>query len=242
MAVAFDSIIASLQANGSGPYSSDTISFTVNSGSDIVLVVIVWGLNNSSGSVPTVTSVVFNTSESLTKQVEITQSGGPSRQAISVWTLLNPTVTTANVVVTWDVSDIDSTAVHVLEYTGSDAIGANSSGSGNDNIPTHSITTTVDNSMIVAGICFRGADGEPFSPDNSETERADGESGTSNSADISFWAAELLKATAGAQTISATGSAADRWTIASVELKVASVGGLPIPVAMDYYRRLRMGA
>ena len=222
MAVAFVDITESLQASGSGPYGSHTFSHTVPAGSDRVLVVIVRGLKNTGNPALSISSVVFNTSETLTAGITQTFQGGPARGIIAIYTLFGATVTTANVVVTFGATDSDSTACHAVNYTGTNAVGAAAGTNGNDSSPTHSITTLENNSMIVAGVAFRGADGEPWSPSNSETERADGESGTSTSSDLSFWAAELLKATAGAQTIGATGGANDRWGTALLELKEAS--------------------
>ncbi len=80
-------------SSGSGNTASLSWSHVVPSGSDRVLLVGVSILSDAIES----TAVVFNTSESFTV---VRRSINNGAQTCSIWRLLNPTVTTANIVVT----------------------------------------------------------------------------------------------------------------------------------------------
>lgn len=90
----------SLNSTSSGSDTSTqtlTYSHTVNAGSNKILIVGVTIEVDTGNPLRTISTVVFNTNESLTK---IDAQEYDSRDETSLWYLLNPTATTANIVVT----------------------------------------------------------------------------------------------------------------------------------------------
>ncbi len=202
--------------------ASASFSYTVPASlSDSILVVII-GYNGTNSSDFGPTAVTWD-GNSLTEQVDTIQLSG--RYGEAVWTLASPIAGTKTLVVTYGTNSPQADSIHVLTYSGVSAVGATAGNAATSPSPSVTITTTEDNSMVVGGNHGRGGDLDPFTPGNSETELADGETGTSSSLDIAFWVAEILKATAGNQTFGGSMVGSDRWMISCIELKEA--GGAP---------------
>lgn len=131
---------------GSGDSATDTVtisSLVVPSTANRILIVFVG--TSGSGNGPDPATVVFNGSEALTKRMQRghpTSVPGPSAQTgpdgISIWYLLNPTATTADVVVDWDGSNQARAFAYAAVYTNVDLAepftGAMRSGNAGDNL------------------------------------------------------------------------------------------------------------
>lgn len=150
-----------------GTGTSITItSVTVASGE---MLVAGFGARYSAASF--VSSVVFNGSENFTKKIESTSAWNTS-----LWELKTPTVTTANVVVTYSTS-IDRpkfASVHAIAgadtTTGVEATGSKYT-SGSTNITT-SITTLTDGAMVIDSISqLSDATNPTITPNGAQTQK-----------------------------------------------------------------------
>jgi hypothetical protein len=146
--------------------SSYSFSHTVTDADNQVLVVIVHGQNDQSGSDPiNVDSVTFN-GDSMTKQIEVDQNHPTTTnrdKVTSVFTLINPDAGTYNVSVTLDGNTDDHLAT-AMTFSGVDQstpVGVTAS---NTSTSTYSLsvtgTTTYDNSYLVGGAIIRSSSKE----------------------------------------------------------------------------------
>jgi len=142
MAIAFNSATST-----NGDASSFTFSHTPAGADRILLVYIAYKDSTDAES-----TVVFNTTESLTR---LSQGSYGATQFGSLWYLLNPTATTANVVVT--LTTAERAAIGAVSYTGVEAIetGNFSTTSGQDTNPLNSITTVNSDSLAVHALSVR---------------------------------------------------------------------------------------
>lgn len=216
--------IAHVQTVGTGTSAGASSvthsSLAVGSGSDRTLVATVHWVDLTGAAAVSVSSVVFNTTENFTFRVRARVNwAGNNYLCTEVWTLDNPTNTTANVVATLSEANDsgDGLRLNISEYTGANnGVGANTgSAVGSSADATVTFTTTTSTGLVVGGIVANNT-GSPIAPASGETERADSTTGT-----IAYWVAEEA-ATAGSQTFSATLSASVRWTIAAVEILAAA--------------------
>lgn len=128
-----------------------TTAVTVSAGTDRALAVCVQARGAPAGSA--VSGVTFNGSETFTlAKAQSFASGGATFRA-ELWYLTNPTVTTANVVVTWpNTNNNQVQAYSVVQANGVDPSAAldSTSGAGADSATISSIiTTTSDNALII---------------------------------------------------------------------------------------------
>jgi hypothetical protein len=190
----------------------------VGAGTNRSLVAVIKWFDLTTAAAPTVTSIVFNTTENFTfgRRGQLNYAGD-NYITVEVWYLDNPTDATANVVATLSENTPSGIEMTVIEYTdANNGIGANTGGGTGNNIdPTCSITTLTATGMIVGGISGGLVTQTPFAAANGESEIDDGTVGS-----MSYWTAELAAA-AGAQTFGATANATGRWAIAVVELLAA---------------------
>src|SRR3990172_5408523 len=113
-------------------------NFAVGSGANRSLVAEVIWRDNTGVAAPTVSSVVFNTTENFTfrRRAQLVY-GTDNYITVEIWTLDNPTNATANVVATLsEVNDNSNALILVIsEYTGANnGVGANTGGAtGNSN-------------------------------------------------------------------------------------------------------------
>jgi len=130
--------------------SSYTFSHTVNSGSNQLLTVIVHAQDTAAINV---TNVTFN-SDSMTEQIEVDHNDGTNHYVTSIWTLVNPDVTSANVQVTYSAS-VDRHVASAMNFTGVDqttpvgVVESNTSSSASSIGITD--TTSYANSVLVGG-------------------------------------------------------------------------------------------
>lgn len=224
MAIAYDNDTLNVNsANSTG----ETFSHTCT-GSDLTLVVFVmiFGVaSNSSSSNPTYNSVSM-TSAATPVEYEYQLNRVFN---LEVYYLDNPS-TGANNVVTAYTGTATANAVWAASYTGANnGVGTNS-GSATGNSDNPSVTFTTDNStgLILSSFMAVGADFDPFTPDGSETERQDADTGGgSSTTDFSVHCMELA-ATGGSDTLSSTGSVSDHWLTLAIEINAAAAGGVTV--------------
>ena len=142
MAIAFNSATST-----NGNASSFTFSHTPAGTDRILLVYIAYKDSSDMDS-----TVVFNTTESLTR---LNSALFESVMFGSLWYLLNPTATTANVVVT--LTGSTKAAIGAVSYTGVEAIetGNDVVASAQDTNPLNSITTVNADSLVVHALAVR---------------------------------------------------------------------------------------
>ena len=144
MAIAFNSATTT-----NGDATSYTFSHTPAGADRILLVHVAYkGSTN-----PIVSGITFNTTETLTRLTNLIQG---SVMVGEVWYLLNPTATTANVVVS--TNNTGKTAIGAMTYTGVLSINTSNfaSQAAQNTAPLGSITTDYADSVIIDAIAFRG--------------------------------------------------------------------------------------
>ena len=127
-------------------------SHTVPSGSNRCLVVVFNA--TSGGTAQTITGVTFNTSESFTQAVQ--DSGGPG-ESVSIWVLINPTVTTANISVSYTgtpgaADSMIGGAINVTSCNQTSPIGNTTSAHPLGTNPSTNLTISQSNSYIVDSV------------------------------------------------------------------------------------------
>ena len=173
MAITYDT-----DAYGVSDAATTTVGITVANNTNRILVALI-GLGNSTGA-SQISSVVFNGSESFTAIGTISDNG--EDEACDIWYLVNPTATTANVVVTYDgTPDASVNVVSLYGVDQSDPIGtiAQSNaldGEGSTDWTTN-ITTDTANSWLLDVVNF-GYYNDTGIPDAGQTELRDAEGGS----------------------------------------------------------------
>jgi len=212
MAVAFNSATST-----NGNASSFTFSHTPAGADRILLVYIAYKDSSDVES-----TVVFNTTESLTR---LSQGSYGATQFGSLWYLLNPTATTANVVVT--LTTAERAAIGAVSYTGVEAIetGNFSTTSGQDTNPLNSITTVNADSLAVHALSVRDRS-TGFTDDVNWTLRYTDNS-TGNPANRTAFSRGYDRSTptTGLYTSSTTISATEAWVSILAELRAATAAG-----------------
>jgi len=201
-----------------------TLSSVVSTGTDRILV-----LGVATRGTPSVTSVVFNTSENFTEQGTI-QIGNAT---VHLYTLVNPTATTASVVITNSNSLRMAAAVSLytnVDQTTPVRAGTVQTASGTGTAPAVSVTGTSGDLLVDA--CSIVQNGPPTLT-AAHTERAN-ITQTGGSTDVGLGCQEL-SATGGSDSMSWTASSSTDWAIAALSLISASGGGGP--TAISIFRR-----
>lgn len=191
--------------------SSVTLSVTVPSGSDLGLI-ITTKCRDGTDADRNITSVVFNTSENASQMVE--NNVDAKDLTVEQWFLANPTVTTANVVVTFagtvDVADVSVLVVSNVGQTGQPDDTGVADGTGNT--PSASVTTTVDDCLVV-GVLYTKDNVTPGV--NAGTAKVDAH--TVNSGGDGAASSYAYKGTAGSQSMGYTNnSASEQYVVAAV--------------------------
>lgn len=154
----------------SGAISSQTQSVIVSSGSNRLLVVCT-GFQSSIDRA--VTSVVFNTSESFTHVRADTRTDVWLYRG-EIWYLVNPTVTTANVVVTYagatDSAGISFSAIQLNGVHQTTPVNTHNGSNGDSTVISVGVTTTVNGAMLIEAICAE-SDPAPTTSQTVVTER-----------------------------------------------------------------------
>jgi hypothetical protein len=125
--------------------TTGTLAFTVGNNANKILLVGV--VIEDTAPVTTVSSVVFNTTESFTK-IDA-QTFNTSGNNVELWYLLNPTATTANIVVTTAATTAGHFGAISLYNAAQKAPGPSAKGTNTIDPATASVTTSVDNSWLV---------------------------------------------------------------------------------------------
>lgn len=219
MAIAYVSRTES--AGNSVSQSSITTSVTVSSGTNRALILCVQARN--SGVTHSVTSATFNGSESFTKVRADFIGTGASWQT-EIWYLLNPTVTTANVVVNWASGAPDQaqgyTVVYLTGVAQSSVVdGQNGASNSAGTTLSCSVTTSVNNSWIVdSAIC---QDNGGLAVGANQTARTDRNLNI-GPVDEGVGVSTCVKTTAGAETMDWTQLSALNWCMSAVGFKEAA--------------------
>ena len=213
MAIAFNSATST-----NGDASSFTFSHTPAGADRILLVYIAYKDSTDAES-----TVVFNTTESLTR---LSQGSYGATQFGSLWYLLNPTATTANVVVT--LTTAERAAIGAVSYTGVEAIetGNFSTTSGQDTNPLNSITTVNSDSLAVHALSVRDRT-TGFTDDVNWTLRyTDNSLGNPSNRTAFSRGYDRSTPTIGSYTTDTTIDAVEAWVSILAELRAApAVGG-----------------
>jgi len=98
------------------------------------------------------------------------------------------------------------------------------SSTGSDDNPAATFTTDDSNSLIVWTGVMLGADSDPFTPDGSETERVDGDTGGGSATTDFGYHVMTLPATGGADTLSSTASVSDEWLTQAIAVSGTAAG------------------
>jgi len=210
--------------------TSITLSnFAVGSGTDRSLVVCV-GFSDIGENDTVVSSVVFNTTETFTQQAAAyNHPGGSHTIGAEVWTLDNPSNTTADVVVTFNNTVSNGAGMTCSEWTGANnGVGANvGESTGNGTNPSTTFNTGDANSVIVAAVGQYDTADSDYTPGTNTTERVE---------DHIFQNSYLCleeDASGGSDTIDCTKSGASTdWAVAAIELVEASVAGETLSIAI----------
>lgn len=148
--------------------SSTTLTFahTVGAGSNRISIVGV-GLEDSA-TCPTVTGITFNTTENFT-QID-THLFASDANRIDLWYLLNPTVTTANIVITVsDTTDDLNGGAITIDGAKQQAPEADNKGTGAGD--SSLVITTLTNGAWIIDIVADASSGTTFTPASGQTER-----------------------------------------------------------------------
>lgn len=128
-------------------------SYTVSSGTNTALVVFI-GASDATEADRAISSVTWNTSESLTAGVS-TDGPATSNRRAAIYYLLNPTATTANIVVTF-AGTVTSSACLAVSYQNvhqSSPIGdTDGVAAGSGTSASRTLTTTAANSLVLDAI------------------------------------------------------------------------------------------
>ena len=209
-----------------------SVNHTVTANSDMGIVVFV-GYVDADGRTITCTY----DGVSLTGTTLRTKLFAGGRAVVRAFYLAAPTTGSSEAALATFSAAVVSSWIAVVSYSGvnqADMFGAEAGNTGVSSTPSVSVTTGVNNSIILAGYTFYGGDGDPSTPD--DTERWDIATGASTADDSTSAGGELLQASAGAGTVSMTANANDDWAISGIEIKAASTseGNFSVDNYMPY--------
>lgn len=147
-----------------------TVSTTVAATANPLLLVFVAVGNTSASS--QVASVVYNTTESLTR-IDFQDDGND--QSIEAWYLNNPSTGTHNVVATavTGTPDFGIAVIPIYGVDSTDPIGASNKGTGTGDAPSIVVATEADNSWVFDGWGVEDATTPGFSPGANQVELFD---------------------------------------------------------------------
>lgn len=217
-----------VQSTTDGPTTlsatTNTTSLTVSAGSDLVVVACV---NSSGGAGVDATAIQYNAAENFSKIGVATRVwNGINEAYAAMWYLVNPTVTTANAVVTFPSTANDRTQrVTYLVLTGAAQTGTvdiHGGNNGTGTTATVSMDTVTANALLID--CAFGDHVDGLTVDGTQTMRMDNvPSGQSNGSGVSTKATT----TPGTQSMTWTQTSAE-WNIYAAAINevqaVASTG------------------
>lgn len=225
MALAYDNdgLIVNTTA-GTG----DSGSYSVGgSGNTLAVCVALFSVASNS-----VTAISYNSVGMTSAATPVEYNYTVNRYFNLEWYYLNSPATGSNTISTTYNSTTVASAVWLISFTGgNNGVGTNSgSSTGNDNNPGLTFTTDAATGIITAMFVMLGADTDPFTPDGSETERQDTDTGGgSTSTDFGIHCL-TLPATGGSDTLSSTATGGgDHWLSFGIEINAAAAGGTAVP-------------
>lgn len=216
MAIALNNTSGGLNNGG---VNSITFAHTVNAGSNRILIVGVAteAQSGSGGTSQPITGITFN-GVALSKIRHEHNLSGSDYVRVELWYLVNPDVTTANIVVTFTGTSISGTVAMASSYNGVDqtnpinAFNGANAGSGTDAEST--TTSTVANCMFVDAVVM-GSAGNTMSCDGDQTQRHNAQNAGGH---VEGGMSEELVAAAGAEVMGWTLSGSTRWGHVSAAL------------------------
>ena len=206
--------------------ASISYSQVVGAGADRALVVCSSGRHGTNPA-KQITGITFNGSEAFTLIRRDTRTVGV-QFITELWVLANPTVTTANIVVTYSAANDQYVGVSSTLFTGvsqTSPVDSSAGANGISTAPSAVITTVADNAAIID--CVRGRGNSGLTVGAGQTVRSDRlmpavEDGVGVSTVVP-------KTPAGAETMNWTQTAAEEWAITVASL-TPSGGSDPPPV------------
>ena len=214
-----------------------SVSHTVPTGTTLLVV------STATRAPEVLSSITWNTSESLTEVRSTGAGGAGSDIEIATFAIVSPTVTTANVDVVWE-SSVNPDWVVISNWTGTvitSVAAAMIFISEDDNVdPTNTTVLTTGGSsgnlIYVAAACV-GDDASPGSESPVFTEIANTNTGGGDGGnpDQSLFAGFIAAPSACTITWAAT----DENSGHLLEIVSAVVDGLSIPIAMHHYKQMR---
>lgn len=245
-APAFRAVLADTVEAASTAGTDHTQSITVAAGDSLLVAV---SFRDSGDTNQTVSSVVFNGSENLVKLGESNSTAGSTAaRSTSLWGLLAPTATTANIVATFSESVLSCSLV-VVAYTGVFSFGAVSAGDVNNNnasvangrlaMATDLVTTRADSLAVASMVCQRGTTAHsPFTPDNG-TDRADKTTGANATNDLAIEFVERAAPTIGSYAFGSNTNDAASSPVGGAAIAVELQSAPTAARAMHQYLGLR---
>lgn len=191
-------------------------SVTVSAGTDRLLVCCVH--DRDSNASRAVNSVVFNTSEAFTKIRHDARGSGPFWRT-EIWYLVNPSVTTANVLVTWAAGCDGGQAFSVIYLTGVDGsnpVDAHNGANGSGTTLSVNITTVAADAWIVDSAI--GQDDAGLTVGSGQTARVDRNIGVGVTEEGVGVSTVNGKASPGSETMDWTQTSAN-WCITAASFK-----------------------
>jgi hypothetical protein len=217
--------------------TSIATSVTVAAGSDRALAVCVVARGSAGGSA--VSGVTFNGSEAFTLAKAQTFTSSATWRA-ELWYLVNPTVTTANVVVTWPGTtnnQVQGYSVHQLTGVSQTAPLDATSGAGAESATISSTITTVeDNALIID--CAITARETTITIGAGQTSRVNRLLASAGVQDKTV-SSTTAKTPAGAEVMSWTIPSPERWAHAALSFAPATAAPPPDPPASATQATLR---
>ncbi len=225
-AITFDSVTDSSLTQSVGTLTKSVI---VNAGTNRILVLCAGGSRGGSGNVK-VTGATFNGTEAFTLAREDSRDITTLTWNSAIWYLVNPTVTTANVVVTWSgTGNTRAQGFSTVQLNGvnqSSPVDSSAGANGTSGTPSAIITTVADGAWIVD--CPISSVDAGMTVGAGQTARTDRVGGAFNEA---FGLSTVNgKATAGAETMDWTQADSGGQWVTSVVSFVPSGGSDPNPV------------
>lgn len=217
-AIAF---VSNTEASNTLSSTTVSVSVTVSSGSNRMLVIAAYARRTSGVLPAAMTGCTFNTSENFTFVRTDTRNNTMAART-ELWYLANPTQTTANVVCTYANNGSDRVqAFNVLYLTGVEpgsAVDAHNGANGTGTAPSVSITTVTADAWIVdAGI--GDADDLSWTVGSGQTQRSNRNLGSGPNHTASSTVDG--KASPGAETMDWSQPGGGDWVLSAVALKPA---------------------
>jgi hypothetical protein len=207
-----------------------TLSHTIASGSDRILVAVFANYDSFSAGDREMNDVTFNSSESFTKALSFTGTASTITEdyTVEVWYLVNPSVTTANVVAN-NVSGSNATemSMYLADFTGaeqSSPVGNTGTGDVASGSPSATVNSVTNGSLVIGGFYSNQSVGDRITSNDTGIAILD------HGIDVSG-AAYLIAPSAGNQTLDWTDTDNDEDVVTGAVEFYAAGGAVDTTVA-----------